>query len=191
MKDILNLVIVLGLICVVAGLALAGVHEVTKEPIKLAIMNEVQKPALQAVLPESDNDPIADNIELDAGKDSKGRQLTMSVFPAKKDGKLVALAMEAKGKGFGGDIGVMVGIDPAGKLTGIKVTTQQETPGIGSKVTENAFSDQFKGVGLDNPTGVDGVSGATFSTKGVFAAVNNAVNFYNENKDKILAEAGK
>lgn len=44
----------------------------------------------------------------------------MTVFPGKKDGRLVAVALEHFGKGFGGDVGVMVGYDVnRDTLTGI------------------------------------------------------------------------
>ena len=191
MKDIIKMVVVLGLICMASGLALAGVHSWTQKPIELQVLKNVQGPALAKVLPESDNDPIADNFKIPAGKDKKGRDVEKAVFPAKKGGQLVALALDGVGKGFDGDIGVMIGIDPAGKITGIAIMKHTETPGIGSRVTEPAFTDRFKGVGLDAPTSVDGVSGASYSTRGVFEAVNGAVKFYLDNKDAILAQAGK
>ena len=83
------------------------------------------------------------------------------------------------------------GITPEGNLTGIAIMKQSETPGIGSRVTEPAFTDQFKKVTVDNPTAVDGVSGASYSTKGVFAAVDEAVKFYKDNKKDILAQLGQ
>lgn len=187
----MKLVVVLGCICAVAGMALAGVYQVTKGPIELQQFKYVKGPALKAVLPEADNDPIADNFKVPAGKDKKGRDAVQTIFPAKKGGKLVAVAIDAAAKGFDGDISVMVGVNPEGTLTGVAIMTHTETPGIGSKITEPAFTGQFKGKPLDAPTGVDGVSGATYSTKGVFAAVEKAVSFYNANKDKILAQAGQ
>ena len=191
MKEILRLILVLGVICAVSGLSLAGVHSATKKPIELQVLKNVQGPALERVLPERDNDAIADNFKIPAGKDKKGRDAFQTVFPAKKGGKLVALALDAAGKGFDGNIGVMVGISPEGKLTGIAIMKHTETPGIGSKITEVSFTDQFKGKSLEDPTGVDGVSGASYSTKGVFAAVNSAVKFYQEHQKDILAQAGQ
>lgn len=192
MNEIIKLVVVLGIICAVSGFALAGVYSVTKGPIELQQLTFVQGPAVAAVLADKDNDPIKDNFKIPAGKDKKGRDAFQTIFPAKKGGKLAALALENSGKGYGGDVGVMVGINPENdSLTGIAITKQAETPGIGSKVTLPAFTDQFKGASADSPTAVDGVSGATISTKAVFMAVENAVKFYKDNKKDILAQAGR
>ena len=201
MKEILRLVVVLGIICAVSGLTLAAVQQVTKKPIELQVIKNVQGPALKKVLgsfgPEAtgtdklENDPIADNFKLPAGTDKKGRPVEKTIFPAKKDGKLMAVALDGVGAGFGGNISVMVGITPEGKLTGVAIMKQSETPGIGSKILDPAFTDQFPGKALAEATRVDGVSGASFSTKGTFAAVQQAVDFYQQHKDEILAKAGK
>ena len=191
MKDIVRLVVVLGLICLASGATLALVYDVTKKPIEMQVLKNVEGPALEAVLTDKDNNPIEENFKVPAGKDAKGRDVEKTIFPAKKGGKLVAVALASQGKGFDGNIGVMVGIDTEGKLTGIAIMKHSETPGIGSRITEATFTNQFQGKPLDSPTAVDGVSGATYSTKGVFAAVNKAVDFYKNNKDQILAQAGQ
>jgi len=190
-NDILKMVIVLGSICTVAGLGLAGVQSVTKEPIEYQQIKFIKEPSVKAVLAGFENDPIKDRFNLPAGKDKKGRDVFQTVFPAKKGGQVIAMALDGSGKGFNGDIQVMIGIKPSGELTGISIMKHSETPGIGSRVTEAKFTDQFKKATVDNPTAVDGVSGASYSTKGVFAAVTNAVNFFKNNKQQILAQAGK
>lgn len=191
MKDILRMVIVLGLICAVSGLSLAGVYQVTKEPIEYQQIKNVKEPSVKAVLAGFDNDPIKDRFNVPAGKDKKGRDVFKTVFPAKKGGQLISLAIDGSGKGFNGPIGVMVGINPEGGLTGISIMNHTDTPGIGSRVAEPQFTDQFKGISMDSPTAVDGVSGATYSTKGVFAAVEDVVAFFKQNKNDLLAQAGK
>lgn len=191
MKDILRMIIVLGAICTAAGLALAGVHSVTKEPIEYQQIKYVKEPSVKAVLTGYDNDPIKDRFNVPAGKDRKGRDVFKTVFPARKGEGLIALALDGSGKGFHGQIGVMVGFTPEGELTGIAIMSHTETPGIGSKITETEFTEQFQGLSLDDPTSVDGISGATYSTKGVFAAVKQAAKFYQEHQKKLLAQAGK
>lgn len=189
-KNILRLIVVLGAICLASGLSLAGIYNVTKEPIRLQVLKNVEGPALKQVLGDTQNDPIADNFELPAGKDKRGKDVFKTIFPGARDGQLKAVALSGVGGGFEGDISVMVGIDPDdGRLTGVAVMKHSETPGIGSKITNASFTDQFQGVSVDNPTSVDGVSGATYSTKGVFQAVNKAVDYYQQHKDEILAKA--
>ena len=113
------------------------------------------------------------------------------MFPALRDGKLVGVALEEQGKGYGGEIGVMVGFNVASDtLAGIGITTLKETPGLGMRVTEQAFSGQFAGrapCGARLPGGsIDGVSGATISSGGVVTAVNKAVQVYSRLKPEIL-----
>ena len=195
MKEIGKLVLILGLICCVSGLALATVHIGTKKAIELNVLNNVQGPALKMILGDFDkldNNPITDNFKLKSGYDKKRKKdLYTTVFPAKKDGKLEAVALEGEGVGFNGPLRVMVGINTDGKLTGIQVTQHSDTPGIGSRVTEPAFTKQFDGLSIDNPTAVDGVSGASYSTKGVFGAVKDAVDFYKKHQQDILAKVGQ
>lgn len=49
----------------------------------------------------------------------------------------------------GGGIHVMVGISSDGAVTGVSVLTLGETPGVGTKVKEASFLDQFKGLTFD------------------------------------------
>jgi electron transport complex protein RnfG len=75
----------------------------------------------------------------------------------------------------------MVGVSPEGKLTGISIMSHTETPGLGARIVEPEFTDQFKGLDLDTAKlpaeggQVDALSGATSSTVGVIAAVSTAL----------------
>lgn len=104
------------------------------------MLTYVQGPAILKVFADIDNSPIAERktFTLDGAK--------VTVFPGKKDGRLVAVALEHFGKGFGGDVGVMVGYDVnRDTLTGIGITTMKETPGLGTRVADPAFTGQFTG----------------------------------------------
>jgi electron transport complex protein RnfG len=123
------------------------------------------------------------------GEDKDGKPIEKVVFPAKKGGAVIAVAYASSGSGYGGLIDVMVGIDMEGKLTGISVMTHSETPGLGARVTETEFSDQFRGISLDEGVqlggNVDGISGATFSSKGVVSAINEAVKIFPKVKEEV------
>jgi len=172
------MMVVLTLICAASGFILALVHKVTKEPIEYAKLKNIKEPAVKAVLTGYTNDPIKDRIQIPMGKDKKGKPVALTVFPAKKDGKTFAVAFEGTGGGYNGPIGVMVGVNLTDKkLTGISVVSQAETPGLGARITEKQFTDSFAGKPLDKDLSVDSInaiSGATFSTKGTVAAVNQA-----------------
>lgn len=190
MKDILKMIVVLTLICAASGLTLAAVYDVTKGPIEYAKLKNVKEPAVKAVLKGYDNDPIKDRIEIPVGKDKKGKPVKLVVFPAKKGGKTFAVAFEGKGSGYGGAIGVMVGIDLAkNDITGISVVGHSETPGLGARIMEAQFTDSFKGKSLAKELSKDQInalSGATMSTNGTVAAVNQARGLLEKYRDKMV-----
>lgn len=187
MAAALRMIVVLSAICGLAGFALSYLKMVTAPRIEEQVLTYVQKPALLRVFPDADNDPIAErkNFGLPDGG-------TITVFPARKDGKLVGVALENFGKGFGGDIGVMVGFDVRrDALMGIGVTTMKETPGLGTRIAEPTFTKQFVGappaVALTSQGGgIDAVSGATISSAGAVTAVGGAAKIYAALKDEIL-----
>ena len=185
MREILRMIIVLAVICGASGFALSTLKQTTAPIIAEQVLTYVQGPAIKRVCPTADNDPIAERKEFT----QDGH--TVTVFPYKKSGKLLGVAFESKGKGYGGDIGVMVGFNITGDtLLGIGVTEMKETPGLGSMVAEPKFSGQFAGkplaVELASKGGtIDAVSGATISSTGTVAAVQAASKEYKALKAEI------
>ncbi len=186
MRDIVRMIAVLTLIGAVSGLILSLVHRVTKERIEVQIIKFVQEPAVKEVLTGYDNDPIMDRKRIVVGKDKRGKAIELIIFPAKKQGETFAVALEGKGKGFQDLIGVMVGVGRDGTLLDISITSHSETPGVGSRVTEASFTDEFKGLSIEEELEVDGVSGATYSSKGVMSAVNQALGYVTKFREEIF-----
>lgn len=189
MKEILSMVLVLSVICGVSGFSLAALKGMTKDRIESQVLTYVQGPALMDVVGVHDNNPIAERINVPA----EGGDLT--IFPVKQKGKLTGFALETFAPGYSGDIGVMVGFSTeSSALLGIGITTQTETPGLGSRVTLPAFTSQFRGHAmsrLDLGAGVEGVSGASYSSKGAVEAVKKAMQVYAKNKSQILTALNK
>lgn len=164
--DTFKPIVVLTAICIVVSGALVGTYSMTK-PVIDAAKAEEERLALMAVLPEGKNfeaiDVAAENI-VSAYVDTEG----------------AGYVFMAQGKGFGGAINVMVGIGSDGLITGTQVMEHGETPGIGDKmITEEWFQPQY--VGKDqNLEGVEGITGATFSSKGFNAAIAAAYTAYGE-----------
>jgi electron transport complex protein RnfG len=189
MKQVIQMAVVLTLICAVCGIALSGIESMTAERIVQQTLRYVQGPNVEVVLDGSENDLIADRqtIEID------GKNLLL--FIGKKNNKPWAIAYETAASGFGGDVTIMVGYDiEKDKLTGLKVGTNSETAGIGSRVTEDQFTKQFKGLDIDLkftdapcPGGIDAVSGATVSSTAVCDALKQSVALYPRVKEADLA----
>ena len=181
MRDLIKMVVVLLVICTTSGVVLSYVNEATEEPREYSYIKFVQEPSMKAVLGDYDNDPVKERIKLIVGEDEEGNPVEVVVFPAKKGGNTEAIAYSAAAKGYHDLIEVMIGVGPDGTLTGISIMTHTETPGLGARIVEPEFTDQFAGLDLDTTKlaaeggKVDTLSGATFSTVGVITAVGAAL----------------
>ena len=89
---------------------------------------------------------------------------------------------DVQSKGYHGDVELMVGITSSGTVAGIQVVAEDETDGIGTNALTDEYFASFADLAaegvltVDEPgsgeTKVDGVTGATFTTKAVVADLN-------------------
>ncbi len=79
-------------------------------------------------------------------------------------------------QGFGGPISVKIGVSMDGKVSSLVIDASMETEGVGTKVMNAEFTDQF--IGKTGPfelgTTVDALSGATLSSTAALNAINAA-----------------
>lgn len=196
MRNTMTLVWKLLLICLIAGLVLGLVNQVTKDRIT-ALNVEAANTARGAAFPGA-----ADFSELEVTADN------VSGFYSALDeqGNVLGYVASSREYGYGGDIEVVVGMDKAGKVVGCVIgqnTDFSETAGLGAKTKDPAFAQQFIGIeykgeavnysagggGYRIPAGSlkviqetaeggtdpDAVSGATYSSTAVINAFNNVV----------------
>lgn len=197
MKELGKLVLVLTLICLVAAAALSQVERVTREPIAQALREEKLK-AIRNVLPKYDNEPDKESVSIVVGKDDSGNDIEKEYYIAKMGDDVVGVAFEgSSSEGYGGNIVVMIGVDPEDTINGIEVIKHAETPGLGSKITGSDFLSHFKGRNLENTKwavkkdggDIDQITGATISPRAVVSAVDEELKRFSENRDKILEKA--
>ena len=169
MKEKLAPTIVLGAICLVAALLLAAVNGVTAPLIEQITIDNANA-ARQEVLPEATS---FKQIDCD---------LVEGVTEVYESENGVGYVITSASKGFGGNITVMTAVSPEGTIEAIKVTdASNETPGLGSKTTTPEHAAKFAGkstISMTDKTAADyvaPVSGATYSSKGVFNAVSAAL----------------
>ena len=99
------------------------------------------------------------------------------IYTIYSDGDEVGYAFLAVGKGYGGDIDILVGLEDETTIKGITIISQSETPGLGSRIAESSFADKFVGLNIDDVAlkkdggQVDGITGATISSRAVVDAV--------------------
>ncbi|MDY6822957.1 MAG: RnfABCDGE type electron transport complex subunit G [Thermodesulfobacteriota bacterium] len=191
MRELIKMVVVLTVLTAVSGGLLAGVRAATKDRIDLQVLKFVKGPVLDSIFEKASNDYISDRFTVT----HNGEEVT--VFPAVVDGKVQQVALSATGSGFGGDIGLMVGVNiNTGKITGAGVTTHSETPGIGARAkSEPDLTNRFVGMSVDKKFKVkkDGgdvtaISGATITSRGVCAAATNAGELYSELESEIKSK---
>ena len=180
MSDILRLAAILGLITVVAAGSLAVVNEATKPRIE-AYKAQQQIRARREVLPTAKEGVYVSTDETSDFPYYVGYAHPDTTEP-------VGYVFLASGKGYSSTIEMVVGTDLAGRLTGISIVSQQETPGLGAKITEIRYGEsepwfqrQFKGkrvsqLSVDKDGGqIDSITGATISsraaTRGIRAAL--------------------
>jgi len=174
-----NMALSLTLIALVSSALLGFVYEFTKEPIALSNLNKKLN-AIKQVVPEFTNNPNDEMYRLPTGEGD-----SLEIYPAKKDDVIVGYAVNTfTSKGFSGNISLMAGFKPDGTIINISVLEQKETPGLGTKMTEPGFKDQFN---EKNPSEfelkvkkdggpVDAITAATISSRAFCDAVQRAYN---------------
>ena len=194
MRDMIKMVIVLTILSCFSGGVLAYLSNSTKERIENQVLEFVKGPAVRTIFEGAENNPINDRFILKDG------DVERTVFVAYYEGKPGAVALETFGKGYGGDVGLMVGINlKDDKVMGVGVTTHAETPGMGAKAkSDPKFVAQFKDQPIDQPIkitsdggSINAISGATITSRAVSTAATEAGELYTKMKDQITTEAGK
>lgn len=188
---------VLFAITLLAGVALSGVYELTRDTIEQH-QKEKNLKAYQSVVPDAVSFGYDD--ALTAAVEALGGEVYGTAFGkayineaavgTDADGNVVGYVISAtSGDGYDGNITLSVGLAADGTVLGIAFTELTETAGMGMLCAEDAFKGQFAGVKTDafilNKNGgstadneIDSVSGASTSSGAVVNAVNAALDFY-------------
>lgn len=93
---------------------------------------------------------------------------------------IIGYAFVATGKGYGGEIEILVGLEDGNAVKGIVIISHSETPGLGSRITEPDFGNQFASASINDITlskdggAVDALTGATISSAATVNAVREA-----------------
>lgn len=150
----------LGLFGVAVAAVLAGVDAGTQRRIESNSQREIVNSLIE----------LTGDLRLAALTGSLAFPLTICTSPAKPLYAVRAVST----RGYGGVLTALVAIDATDRVTGVRVVTHHETPGIGD-VIEPGRSDWILGFGSRTTrTDIDGVTGATITTRAVIAAVGSA-----------------
>ena len=181
-SSLLNMVLVLTGVAVVMGGILAYVNHLTEGPIaeqKTKALADGIKSVMGA-----DDVTVAKTDTLKQN-DDKGKELTYIIYQTKDaKGQDLGAAVESTTGGFGGDLKVLVGFNPEGKILGYTLLEHAETPGLGAKA-DKWFQKGEKGdiIGKDpadpltvskDGGQVDAITASTITSRAFLLAVNNA-----------------
>lgn len=181
-KVILIPAIALFVICLVVTLLLAVTNMFTKDKIaEQSLIKEEQ--ARTAVLSQAESFTPA---ELKSGSEA-----VTYYIGSDKSGKTVGYVFSTEAKGYGGNISVMTGVGIDGKISGVKILSHGETPGLGAKTANDSFLSQFNEKNADSElsviksgtprdTQIEAVTGATISSTAVTDSVNKALDMYSK-----------
>lgn len=169
--------LVLAVICAVCCAFLALANMVTKDKIAAAEADAIQS-SLQQL-------PDARTFEeiTDFTPENNEKATATGLYQDEKGQFAVLVTADGYNKG---GLQVVIGVDKDGAVTGVSFVTVSETPGLGTKVQSNPELLVDNLVGLSDETvvnGVDNITGATYSSKGMKAAVNCALATVSANQE--------
>lgn len=193
-QSMLRNAIGLGLFAVLTAGLITTTQLLTADQIEVQTRRAEAK-ALLEIVPEAlrDNDLLADRIAI-APNPQLGLTRTADAFVARRLGEVTAVILPLTAPdGYSGAIKLLVGIDRAGKILGVRVVEHKETPGLGDRIElkKSNWLLGFNGHSLaDTPDAdwrvkkqggaFDQFTGATITPKAVVAAVHRAVRYFHE-----------
>lgn len=160
------------IICMVAGALLGAVHSVTS-PIADANAQRKAQETYARLVPEAQ-----EFVDVECSVAG----CTAALEAKDSAGATLAYVIVAQSKGYGGQVPIAVAFTPDGAVKAITVMSNDETPGLGTKVADDSYIGQYVGLtaGPLDAGDIDLISGATISSKAVLAAYGVAVEAYEE-----------
>ncbi|MFP4374533.1 MAG: RnfABCDGE type electron transport complex subunit G [Spirochaetaceae bacterium] len=170
-----KMIMVLGLVTLISGVVLAGIYSGLIPRIEANQQAALER-SLSALFEDAEEPEFE---ELDTGGPTIYRAETSG-------GDLLGYAVRVSATGYGGEIRLLVGISPdLSSIAGLQIVEQVETPGLGARITEEDFRDQFEDldpgetisyVKNEEPDSeeneIQAISGATISSEAVVDGVN-------------------
>ena len=178
MKETLKLGIILLIITVTSAGVLAVSNNLTKD--KIAQLDiESSLAALVEIFGDGYEFKIMDGEKQEVIIDENPS--IIEILEAYDGETLAGYAIKTVTSGYDGDLIILTGISiEEDKVLGMKLLEHNETPNLGAKAAEPEFEERFPGKSLGEEVKVEGISGATTTTKGVLKGVNIARELYNE-----------
>ena len=184
-STLVNMVGVLVCVALIMGGILAAVNHVTEGPISLQAEKTLSDGIKEVMM--SDNLKVTANDTIKEMIDNK--ECVFIVHKASdQSGKELGAAVESTTLGFGGNLKVLVGFNPAGEILGYTLLEHAETPGLGAKADTWFQKDGKASIIGKNPAtpltvskdggDVDAITASTITSRAFLKAINQAYNVY-------------
>jgi electron transport complex protein RnfG len=167
-----------------------------------AHLEESLKPALANVF--YDNDLAESTLILEPPHDLPGAEQAI-IYRLYSQGEPVAAAFVVSAPdGYAGPIRLLIGVEFAGVLSGVRVIAHRETPGLGDRIesSKSDWLEQFNGASLESPPRArwairrdggefDALTGASITPRAVINAVRETLLYFEANREQIFAAEGE
>lgn len=191
---------VLAIFALLATALVAVTNLLTQDRILEQQQKELLKVLNQVIPAESHDNELYKSCTLITNEQYLGTQAPMPAYLASKDGEPSGVAIEAIAPdGYNGAIKLIVGLDPTGVVTGVRILSHQETPGLGDKIEMRIshWIESFTGkklAGENDPAWAvrkdggefDQFTGATITPRAVVKAVKNVSLYYTRHQQALL-----
>ncbi len=148
-------------VCAGATFAVSGIHVITKDRIETVEKAKVER-VRRLVLPAAKFKTMPGGVE--------------KAFNEK--GEFIGYIAPGSARGYSSVIQLLVGVGTDGTIKSVAITSQQETPGLGTRISGKDFLSGFnslKAGRLKLGSDVEAISGATISSRAALKAVNRAL----------------
>lgn len=186
LRDIVKPTLVLFLVCLIVTAALAFTYSATEGTIEQRAKIDAEN-ARKEVLSDAQSFDEVDIAEIINQNTEYSK--VKEAYTGIKDGEVIGYVFSVSSSGYGGDVKMTVGITSEGKITGVNIGDNNETPGLGSKAKEPKFNSQFDNLTPSEslvvvktqktkPEEIEAISGATITSRAVTSGVEAAVEVY-------------
>ena len=158
----------------------------------------------QIVAPDRHDNDLLNDIITVSEPELLGTVDPVTVYRARMGGEPVAaILMPLAAEGYGGPIRLLVGVSVDGTLSGVRVVSHRETPGLGGDDIDASRSDwitRFAGLSLDNPPAekwavkrdggaFDQFTGATITPRAVVKGIYHTLLYFREHQAELFVPA--
>lgn len=196
--------ILLGLFALITAAIVAITHELTADKIVIAKERAAQA-ALFEIIPRTqhDNDLFSDTQAVTPefveflGLQDKPEEQRLIHLARKEDRAFAAIIPSIAKDGYSGNIEMIIGINNAGEIVGVRVTSHNETPGLGDyidvrksnwiqsfdgKNLHSSFSERQEVVKNSDGEEFDQLTGATITRKAVIRQIRKTLSYFDITK---------